>query len=516
MKNKFIITIFLSAFLLFAPSVHASNFIDNQTVDANKTWTIKFNSEVGLDNGKIQGITVTGSKGATISAGVQLGEDGKTVEVVAPEGGYTPGESYILNIGTKVHSNKGKALKNECKIHFNIKSNVPTVISASKLNLSTTNGVVPSLPDTVYVTLSNGTKENASITWNSAARTVSTYTTSASTITINGVLAEYNNYPVTATVTITPARDHKSLGNSSSNIINNGIAAIQGDWIYYRNEAEFGNLYKIRSDGTGDPIKLNDDNVSFINVVGDYVYYCNGNLLGGNICEINTDGTNRKELSGVNATCMQVIGSNIYYAAGGDPDGVLGTGTIYKMDLNTNKNVSLKLRGDKFIINNNTIYYYSFHSTVYPSSDLYQAQIDGSHNWKTNYNVDNSSFAISSDNTIYFSFLPYVSSPYTDYSTYENLLKWTFGSSETKTLVNNMCTSINLNGNFIYYVANQSIYQASLDGENQTVLSSASDNNPIYTLSSINVVGDWVYYIENASGKYYRVKTDGTCYQEVN
>ena len=121
MKNKCIMATLFGAFLLFSPNVKAANFTDNQTVDTNKTWIVTFTGEVGFDDLTKQGITVTDSTGAAISVGIQLGQNNKTVTVTAPQGGYTAGESYILNVGTKAHSNNGKALKNEYKVHFNIK-----------------------------------------------------------------------------------------------------------------------------------------------------------------------------------------------------------------------------------------------------------------------------------------------------------------------------------------------------------------------------------------------------------
>lgn len=139
MKNKLIIGILFSVFLLVTPNVKAANFTDNQTVDANKIWTIKFTDEVGFDDSTKQGITVTDSKGNKVNTGIQLGQDSKTVIVTAPEGGYTAGESYILSIKNKVHSSKGKALKNEYKLHFNIESdtaenNMYSFTSAEDLN----------------------------------------------------------------------------------------------------------------------------------------------------------------------------------------------------------------------------------------------------------------------------------------------------------------------------------------------------------------------------------------------
>lgn len=122
MKNKFIIGILFSILLLLSPGVKAANFTDNQTVDVNKTWTIKFTDEVGFDDLTKQSIAVTDSSGNKVNVGIQMGQDNKTITVTAPQGGYTAGESYILDIKNQVHSSKGKALKKEYKLHFNIEN----------------------------------------------------------------------------------------------------------------------------------------------------------------------------------------------------------------------------------------------------------------------------------------------------------------------------------------------------------------------------------------------------------
>ena len=51
-------------------------------------------------------------------------------------------------------------------------------------------------------------------------------------------------------------------GNTACNITNQGLAAIQGDWVYYRNNGG-GRLYKIRTDESG-KAKLNDEDSNFI------------------------------------------------------------------------------------------------------------------------------------------------------------------------------------------------------------------------------------------------------------
>lgn len=127
--------VFLCAFLLFSPSVKAANFTDNQTVNSNKTWTITFTNAIEFDDATKHGVTVTDNVGNAISVGVNLGQDKKTIIVTAPEGGYTAGKSYTLNVGKKIHSIKGKALNNECTLHFNIRSNDDRIVTFKDKNL---------------------------------------------------------------------------------------------------------------------------------------------------------------------------------------------------------------------------------------------------------------------------------------------------------------------------------------------------------------------------------------------
>jgi hypothetical protein len=62
---------------------------------------------------------------------------------------------------------------------------------------------------------------------------------------------------------------------------------VAGEWIYYSNESNDDNLmdkisgkiYKIKTDGT-QRAKINDDDSDFINVVGDWVYYSSQTIIG--------------------------------------------------------------------------------------------------------------------------------------------------------------------------------------------------------------------------------------------
>lgn len=81
---------------------------------------------------------------------------------------------------------------------------IPKLMSVSPINLTTNYGVVPALPSTAVVSLSNGTSQPAAITWSQAAKAATTYETKEATVAIYGTLAAYNNEPVTGIVTIIP------------------------------------------------------------------------------------------------------------------------------------------------------------------------------------------------------------------------------------------------------------------------------------------------------------------------
>lgn len=45
------------------------------------------------------------------------------------------------------------------------------------------------------------------------------------------------------------------------------------DWLYYSNYEDASKLYKVKTDGSGEKIKLSEDSVGYINIVAGYVYY---------------------------------------------------------------------------------------------------------------------------------------------------------------------------------------------------------------------------------------------------
>jgi hypothetical protein len=83
-------------------------------------------------------------------------------------------------------------------------------------------------------------------------------------------------------------------GNSVGNIVNHGIAAKQGDWIYYCNKNDHFKIYKNKTDGRGRE-KINDDDAWYINVVGDWIYYFTLDD-GEKIYKVKIDGSERQQV----------------------------------------------------------------------------------------------------------------------------------------------------------------------------------------------------------------------------
>ena len=82
---------------------------------------------------------------------------------------------------------------------------------------------------------------------------------------------EYNKIDI---IEYNSEKEETERGNSNSNIANQAIATTDGEMIYFLNDRDDYSVYKMRPDGS-DMTKLNDNDSSYMNVLGEYVYYCN-------------------------------------------------------------------------------------------------------------------------------------------------------------------------------------------------------------------------------------------------
>lgn len=92
---------------------------------------------------------------------------------------------------------------------------------------------------------------------------------------------------------------------------------IVGEWIYYRNLlGGKGYLYRIRTNGT-ERTRLNQDDSTNIIVAGNWVYYINMNDRW-NIYRVNIDGSNRTRINKTRTTVFNILDGKIFYLAEDD------------------------------------------------------------------------------------------------------------------------------------------------------------------------------------------------------
>jgi serine/threonine protein kinase len=282
-------------------------------------------------------------------------------------------------------------------------------------------------------------------------------------------------------------------GNTAGNLANGGFIAIQDNWIYYSDKNSDA-LYKSRIDGS-EKIKLSDDRVDEINVVGDWVYYRNhSSSVWGSIYKIRTDGTMRTQINHEESDHITVVGDWIYYRNADDGF------SLYKIK---NDGTELtKLSEEEFHgldIDGDWIYFASMED----GRKIYRIQTDGT--GKTRIS-DNYAYGINViDDWIYYT------SDIWDQVNPSNIFKIRSDGTELIKINDDNSWSMNINEGWIYYSNGDdesSLYKIRTDGTGRTRL-----NNDKSTM--IHVVGDYIYYDTLWSTDRYRIRTDGSDRQLV-
>ena len=245
-------------------------------------------------------------------------------------------------------------------------------------------------------------------------------------------------------------------GNTVGNIINQGIVARQGDWIYYHNDGDNGNLYKIRADGSG-KMRLNEDDSWDINVLGEWVYYHNDSD-GEKLYKIRIDGTDRMELNDERSWGVNVVDEWIYYRTNNDNN---DNHKLYK--IRTDRTDKTKISDDA-----------GWNLNVVDEWVYYRNNSDGNKLYKIRTDGDRSSITELNDHASWY---------------------------------------INVIDEWIYY-CNVSdggkLYKIRTDGSSITKLNDDASRD-------INVIDEWIFYSNlSDDGKIYKISTNGTQKQIVN
>lgn len=281
-------------------------------------------------------------------------------------------------------------------------------------------------------------------------------------------------------------------GNTQGNISNFGFVAQQGDWIYYNNNT----LYKIKTDGTG-KTEVSKDVPTFINVVGDWIYYIES-LSGTNkMYKVKSDGTERTKLSDDISLYMVVAWDWIYYMNASDQ------GKLYKMK--TDGTSKTKLNNEITLdINVSGGWVYYITQVGSGASEVHKVRTDGT-GLTMIYGASNMAFLNVSGDYLYFETndadgkkgdLIKVKNDGTNYSTinYDNT------------------AYINVSGDWIYF-SNLSdgnkLYKMKIDGTGTIKI---NDDDAAF----INISDQWIYYATSSQTDTIKVKIDGTQRQIVN
>lgn len=303
-----------------------------------------------------------------------------------------------------------------------------------------------------------------------------------------------NNSPI-------PENKNTLTGNEEiTSVISNDIKAVkEGEWIYYIGISD-GKLYKVKADGT-QTTKLTDDFCSCLNVVGDWIYYCNHYNSGyGRIYKMRIDGTDKTEISSNHIYYFHVKNDYVYY-----------TGYDYNSISNDYENRLHRVKTDgaeDTILKDGDVFKIKLYDDwIYYSSDskLYRMKIDGSENTVVLEN-QNSNFNISEGTIYYFTDM--------DSDGKIKLMKANLDGSDKVELCDVMPSSfLEVKGDWIYYSASifsDGLFRIKTDGSQKTQLTADASGRIYY------MINDWIFY-ERYHGETTdnlmepaKIKTDGT------
>ncbi|NMM64745.1 DUF5050 domain-containing protein [Clostridium sp. P21] len=323
-------------------------------------------------------------------------------------------------------------------------------------------------------------------------------------ITVFGGTSGIKELQVQDVFNVSNDNNSSNTPDANGDVENNGSSAVKkGDWIYYSvnngTSAVRGKLYKEKSDGSS-KIKLSDDFAKKIWINGDYIYYFNyyGEEQSNSFYKMKIDGTERSEVTTDAPTYVNFQGDYIYYAK---YDKVYSDKfSIYKINKNgTGKESIGNAHGMYLFVKDNWLYY----ANLDDGSKIYKMGTDGSSKQLLCEDSAENYMNVVGD-WIY----------YCDNEN-NNLYRIKLDGSEKQKLNNAKTRNISIAGNYIYYTAmdendNGLLYKMKLDGSESKMLSDVDCS------TALEVHDDYIYCCGFNSNGIYRIKTDGTGYEQIS
>ena len=252
---------------------------------------------------------------------------------------------------------------------------------------------------------------------------------------------------------------------------------LSGDWIYFTNDRDVSNLYRMRKDGSAQ-MKLSEDNVAHFYVLGDHIAYSTKKTLA-EFNEIKKEALNTEDAT---------VESDV--------------GTLYMMKTDGSEKIALckvSLEPGRVTISEEWIYFEDYQK-------LCKVRIDGS-----DYTVisEKGRLGFVENGWVYFiSVLDPETRAYDDLE----ICRMKKDGSEITVLssVNKVSSSCFDNGWFYYVLhSEKGLYRMRPDGSERERL------NEINIWQFDGVAGNWMY-ITDYAGPRYRVKLDGSVGTRIN
>lgn len=293
----------------------------------------------------------------------------------------------------------------------------------------------------------------------------------------------------------TPKNNDSNLSNSSGNIVNDGMAVEDDDYIYYINRvgdvygAAPDYLYKIKKN---DPPRKDFCDLSYntkvipnrvlnLNIVGDWIYYSNWkDPFHHSINKVKKDGTEDIFIANESTGNMFVAGNWVYYVKRTNSHSI-NLNNIYKISLDGTCRIKLNSTAtEDMTVSNEWIYY----TNISDGYKIYRMKLDGSEN--TKICDDETLFMIAYEDTIFYS----------NKSDDDKLYKINGDGTGKEKLSNNKATFINATKEYVYYVNysdNENLYKIPANGGKSIKITNEYGTN-------ITVLKDKIFF----DGMFYK------------
>ncbi|NLD47069.1 MAG: DUF5050 domain-containing protein [Clostridiaceae bacterium] len=293
-----------------------------------------------------------------------------------------------------------------------------------------------------------------------------------------------------------PLMGQSILGNTNGNIVNQGHAVFDGQWIYITTPEDVyeGRVISKYNKESMERVVICDDDTRYkknLNIVNEWLYYSGED----GIYRIKNDGNSKERISDLIPEEMIIAAEWIYCLAGGG---------VYRIKLDGKEIINLYEDWNPCYLNifNNWVYFYT---NTEGKEGIYRIKTDGSIHEKLS---DDTTYSINvSNGKIY-----YIPSSRSMYSmNLDGTDKKEFIKSDNMILMNN----INVEENWIYYVDSPAVMRINKESTQKEKIKECDARG-------IVLVDEWIFYCTmERSGEadvyeYHRIKKDGSSYEKIN